>query len=119
MYFVTNRKLSPAKKGLDIFGDTPNPKGSNELRLVKVDGTEKKCTSQTLMDKLPKSEVLALKKKYKLNIDTDEDWYASLRVACELFDQANKQSKPFFAGDNFRLVTKYIASSLIVNFYVV
>lgn len=93
MYFVTNRKLSSTKKGLKIFGETPNPKGGNELRLVKVEGSVKSSTAQVLMDKLPKAEVVALKSKFDLDIDTTKNWYASLKVACELFDKANKESK--------------------------
>jgi esterase/lipase superfamily enzyme len=93
MYFVTNRKLSSAKEGLKIFGDTPNPRGSNELRLVKVDGSPKKCTTEVLADKLKTDEVQALKDRYKLDISCDDNWYASLKVACELFDKANRESK--------------------------
>jgi hypothetical protein len=36
MYVVTNRTVDPTKKGLAIFGQTPNELGPNELRLVAV-----------------------------------------------------------------------------------
>ena len=34
MYVVTNRKVNDKEKGIKVFGDTPNPVGPNELRLV-------------------------------------------------------------------------------------
>ena len=38
MYVVTNRDVSKRRQGLKVFGSTPNDKGPNELRLVKVTG---------------------------------------------------------------------------------
>jgi esterase/lipase superfamily enzyme len=46
-----------------------------------------------LKDKLPASEVKALVRKHKLSIDENADWYASLRVACELFERARSEKK--------------------------
>jgi esterase/lipase superfamily enzyme len=94
MYFVTNRKLYSKRPGLKLFGDTPNPRGANELRLVKVEG--KNSTSyraQVLMDKLGKAEVEQLAADYQLPIDTSGDWYASLKVACALYKQACDERK--------------------------
>lgn len=93
MFFITNRKISSNKKGLDVFGDTPNPKGGNELRLLHVEKQGKNYSAKLLMDKLSTAEKQALKLKFDLPIDISEEWYASLKVACALFEQASKQGK--------------------------
>ena len=94
MYFITNRKLYSKRSGLKIFGDTPNPRGANELRLVKVEGKNPtSCTATVLLDKLGKTEVARLAADYQLPIDTSGDWYASLKVACALYEQACNEGK--------------------------
>jgi len=92
MYLITNRKLSRAKS-LKCFGSSPNVKGPNELRLVKVEKSEKGWRVDPVDDQLSKEQVKDLKLKYKLDIDTDIEWYGSLEVACELFKRANKEKK--------------------------
>ena len=90
MYVITNRKIHIGEKGLDIFGKVPSQEGPNELRLVRVneDGT-----TELLTNKLFKKEARELAKKHHLKLDLNKDWYASLRVACELFHQATTQEK--------------------------
>ena len=92
MYLITNRKLSKASS-LKCFGKSPNVKGPNELRLVRVDKLDNGWKVEPLDDKLTASKVKQLKSKYHLDIDTDKDWYASLEVACELFERASTEQK--------------------------
>lgn len=92
MYLITNRKLTNAKS-LKCFGKSPNVKGPNELRLVKVEKTGKNWNVTPVDDKLSKKKVTALISEYKLDINTDVDWYGSLEVACKLFKRANKEKK--------------------------
>jgi esterase/lipase superfamily enzyme len=93
MYVVTNRKVNGREKGLKVFGDTPNPVGPNELRLVKVTKRESDYETELLDDQLTKTEVRSLKKRYDLDIDEREDWFASLRVACDLMEQAASEKR--------------------------
>lgn len=92
MYIITNRVLHEEQKGLKVFGDEPNPRGPNELRLVKVTGV-KQFTTQVLQDQLAPKEVVALAEQFNLPIDVNKPWYASLKVACEIMDQARKGGK--------------------------
>lgn len=93
MYLITNRALHTKKKGLAVFAKTPNPEGPNELRLMRVTKNNSSWRTETVIDKLTPATVKALKKNFKLDIDTSKPWYGSLQVACELFDQARKQNK--------------------------
>lgn len=92
MYLITNRVIKKTK-GLSAFGKTPNPSGPNELRAVQVSKKGTGWSVNTVDDKLTPEEVKKLKDKYHLNIDINKDWYGSLTVACELFDQARKERK--------------------------
>lgn len=93
MYVVTNRKVNSRKEGLEIFGDTPNTVGPNELRLVKVTKQGSHYTTELLTDKLTQAEVRELKRRHALDIDERADWYASLRVACDLMEQAAREKR--------------------------
>ncbi len=93
MYVVTNRQLKADEGDLGIFSSTPNIKGSNELRIVKVVKTGNKCKATLVKDELEQQEADKLKEKYNLNIDTNKTWYTSLSIACELFDKACKEKK--------------------------
>lgn len=92
MFIITNRVVDASKTDLEAFGKEPNPEGPNELRMVSVSGTTK-FSVKVLGDKLSQTEVDELISQYNLNIDPAKDWYASLRVACALFTQANKEGK--------------------------
>lgn len=92
MYVITNRKINKGK-GLGIFGKTPNPSGPLELRLVKVTRKGASWNTSVVVDRLSANEIKALKKKFNLDIDVKQDWYGSLRVACELFERARNESK--------------------------
>ncbi len=93
MYIVTNREVKVRAQGLDVFGDKPNPSGPNELRLVKVTKQGTHYETELLTNKLTQTEVKALKRRHALAIDEREDWYASLRVACDLMEQAARQKR--------------------------
>lgn len=93
MYLVTNRALNSEQKGLGIFGKTPSPQGPNELRLMRVTKKNNGWSARPVIDKLPPATVKTLKKKYKLDLDVSTPWHGSLKVACDLFDQARKQNK--------------------------
>ncbi|HSO84673.1 alpha/beta hydrolase [Thiocapsa sp.] len=93
MFVVTNRKVNTRKEGLDLFGDTPNTVGPNELRLVKVTKQGSHYTTELLADRLTQAEVRELKRRHALDIDERADWYASLRVACDLMEQAAREKR--------------------------
>ncbi len=93
MYLITNRKISTRKKGLSIFGKTPNTKGPKELRLVKVENINNQWITSVTEDVLSKKRVQSLKDQYHLDIDVDKKWYGSLEAACEIFGRAKNESK--------------------------
>lgn len=93
MYIITNRLMHANKKGLNRFGSTPNENGPNELRIVEVNKKDSNYTVKVLDDELSTSEVSQLSTKYDLDIDTTSKWYASLRVACDVFSQARREGK--------------------------
>jgi len=92
MYLITNRQLTRSK-GLRCFGNKPNPKGPNELRLVQVEKSGKSWKVEPVIDELSKAMVNDLNAEYKLNIDTSVQWYGSLKVACEIFHRARTEKK--------------------------
>ncbi len=92
MYLITNRKLSNAKS-LKCFGDTPSIKGPNELRLVRVEKKENGWEVDPVDDRLSKATVKKIISGYKLDISSEEPWYGSLKVACELFYLSNKEKR--------------------------
>lgn len=93
MIVITNRKLNKGK-GLGVFGKTPSPSGPLELRLVDVSKSSTGAwQTKVVADVLSKDEVKSLKRKFNLDIDVTQDWYGSLRMACELFERARKESK--------------------------
>lgn len=93
MYVITNREIHAEKKGLGVFGRRPNDCGPNELRLVRVTGSGRSLKAEALEDKLDPSEVEALVEKFSLSIDPNVTWYASLKVACDVFAKARSQGK--------------------------
>lgn len=92
MYVITNRKLKKGK-GLNIFGKIPNTSGPLELRLVDVSRSDRDWKASVVENVLSKEEVKVFKKKFNLDIDVTQDWYGSLRIACEFFERAQKEKK--------------------------
>lgn len=102
MYVVTNRKLRLDEKGLKQFGSKPNEQGPNELRFVEVTRKGKGWQVNWLDDKLSKSKVNSLKKKFNLDIDETANHYASLAVACALAEKSRlKKSNILFFVHGF------------------
>lgn len=91
MYVITNREIDDGQKGLKKFGDKPNEKGINELRLAHVSDDLKDV--QIFEDELDSEEIKTLREKFNLDISLRDKWYVSLKVACELFEQAVKEKK--------------------------
>ncbi len=92
MYVVTNRQVTK-RSGLGQFGREPNAKGPNELRLFDVEKESNRWKVKLLGDKLRQPTVTSLIAKHELQIDPAADWYASLKVACEITEQARRQCK--------------------------
>ncbi len=93
MYVITNREIIKKAKGLKKFGKKPNAEGPNELRLMSVTRTSRSWQVKEIVDRLSKATVTTLKKDYLLDIDASEPWYGSLKVACDLYDQARREKK--------------------------
>ena len=92
MYFITNRQIDTSKRGYEKFTKHPNEKGPNELQAVEIHGV-KPPQITLLKDRLTATEVKRLKNKFTLDIDEHEPHYASLKVACNIFEQARKSCK--------------------------
>lgn len=93
MYIITNRRIDKNKSGLKIFGDKPNANGAQELTMVKVTKSGSAWGAKPVIDKLSSTVVKELKKKYRLDIDVQMPWHGSLKVACELFEEAVASGK--------------------------
>tara|TARA_R110002096_G_scaffold41901_7_gene112999 strand:- start:369 stop:1454 length:1086 start_codon:yes stop_codon:yes gene_type:complete len=92
MYFITNRQFNSSKHGYDKFTKHPNAKGPNELQAIEITGVIKP-KFRLLKDQLSVAEVKRLKNKFNLDIDENAPHYASLSVACNIFEQAQKNQK--------------------------
>ena len=97
MYVVTNRDVRETRSGevagLDIFGKEPNRKGPNELRIVKVERQGRDWVAEVLKDKMRVADARALRDKWDLDIDPREVRYASLQVACDIYEQAQRERR--------------------------
>jgi esterase/lipase superfamily enzyme len=92
MYLVTNRVVSNGST-IKVFGDTPSPKGPNELRIVEVNKQDDKWKVSPVKDELSPAQIKKLAKDYHLSIDTSLEWHGSLEVACKIFTQAKEEGK--------------------------
>ena len=92
MYLVTNRSVSNGST-IRVFGNKPNPKGPNELRIVEVTKVDKKYKVSAVKDELSAAQIKTLAKDYHLDIDTNLQWHGSLEVACKLYARAAKENK--------------------------
>lgn len=88
MYVITNREIVDGRKGLSQFGKKLNEKGANELRAVRVTREGRSTKVEVLRDKLHAATAARLIEQHNLPLDPDEQYYASLRVACDVFEQA-------------------------------
>ncbi len=92
MFVVTNRQVTK-RQGLGQFGRKPNEKGPHEIRLFEVKRTTGQWDVELLDDQLHGNTVRSLITKHQLSIDPADDWFASLRVACEIAETARRQCK--------------------------
>ena len=92
MYFITNRHFDSSKWGYEKFTKHPNKKGPNELQAVEITGVNPPQI-KLLNDELTPTEVKRFKNKFNLDINEKKKHYASLKVACNIFDQARKSCK--------------------------
>lgn len=93
MYIITNRRITAFEGGYDIFEKTPNSIGIGELRLVEMITKNGDESFRILEDKLSMEKVKKLNKKFKLELDLQQEYYASLDVAAKLFQKARKTKK--------------------------
>jgi esterase/lipase superfamily enzyme len=109
MYFITNRAFNKTESYFEKFLKHANPKGPNELHAFSVTGTPSKPVIEQVNDVLKASDANNFIKKYSLDLPlaTDEkqkllnkkndessiQYYASLKVACDIFGQARKEKK--------------------------
>ncbi len=113
MFIITNRKISQKVGGFKIFKKTPNPKCSNELRLLELmNPKEDEKEFVLLSDKLKKRKVQEIKNKFRLDIDENQEYYASLDVASRVFQKSRDEKKQIlvfvhgFNNDMQDIVTK-------------
>lgn len=92
MFFITNRQIDTSKRGYDKFTKHPNEKGPNELQAVEITGVNPPQI-KLLNDRLSVAEVKRFINKFNLDIDANDPQYASLKVACSIFEQSRKQCK--------------------------
>ncbi len=93
MFVITNRSVETAGAGLDQFGKKPNEKGSNELRLAQVEKRGKRYLVDFLDDELDKVEAREFIEEFKLDLDPDATYYASLKAACETVRRARERKR--------------------------
>ncbi|HEC17821.1 MAG TPA: alpha/beta hydrolase [Gammaproteobacteria bacterium] len=120
MYIITNRRIDKHKNGLRIFSDKPNTNGAQELTMVKVNKKGGSWVARPVTDKLSPAVVKDIKKKYRLDIDVRSPWHGSLKVACELFEEAVASQKNilfFVHGYNNDVRDVIKAAEAIENLY--
>lgn len=88
MYIITNRNILKSRKGLRQFTEVPNKKGPKELSLMSVTRSRSGWRVAQVTDRLRPDVVKSLNTKYKLKLDLRQPWHASLKVACDLYQQA-------------------------------
>lgn len=120
MYVITNRELLTGKKSLALFGKRPNPKGAQELRILKVNRSGRGWRVSSVADRLSKTRVVAINKRYGLKLDTTAQWHGSLNVACDLFEQARSSGRSilfFVHGYNNDIGDVMVAAEAIEALY--
>ena len=96
MFIITNRKISQKVGGFKIFKKTPNPTGPNELRLVELVDSQSNNKRFILLDnKLNKQKVQEIRDEFNLDIDENENHYASLEVASRIFKKARDEKNRY------------------------
>ncbi len=97
MLVVTNRKIKTGKKNLEVFGDEPNAKGPNELRVVDIDlesGKDGDYEVTVLPDQITKARIAEILKENKLeHLEVSSPQPGSFQAACQIFGRALEQKK--------------------------
>ncbi|MDE8741009.1 alpha/beta hydrolase [Pectobacterium polaris] len=88
MFIVTNREVKPSASGLKKLGHTPNPKGSNELRLVEANRSNGTWNINILPDVL----TAPMKKEIGLE-NSNRKLHASDYVARIVIERVQKNKK--------------------------
>jgi len=94
MYLVTNRGINrndgPA---LEVFGDHPNTRGPNELRIAQITRKRNRWHAKVLDDELTREESNKLIEEFDLPLDLEKRYYIDLSMACKLAEQARKEKR--------------------------
>ena len=94
MYLVTNRGIKQDSGAvLDVFGDHPNIKGPNELRIAQITRKKNKWHAEVLEDELTKQEAKELIDEFDLPLDPDKQHYIDLSMACRLAQRAREEKR--------------------------
>ena len=96
MYLITYRKISKAS-GLKCLGSSPNIKGPNELRLVKVNKLAKRWEVTPLDDQLSTKRVNELNEHYHLELDLKKNGMEALRLLVSYFKKHVKKKNPYYS----------------------
>jgi hypothetical protein len=91
MFLVTNREVFPTRTGLKAFGDNPNPKGPNELRMAEVVRKGGQWQIEILPDTLSKetAESIGLP---PVDPNTGKPHFGSRYVMMKLLERVNPKA---------------------------
>lgn len=120
MYVITNREINIKRPGLGMFGDKPSSNGAQDLRMMSVNHSGNSWKVTGVRDKLTKPMVQAINRKFGFKLDTNKVWPGSLKVACDLFDQAQSSDKSilfFVHGYNNDIKDVLLAAEAIESLY--
>ncbi|MEJ2317026.1 MAG: alpha/beta hydrolase [Gammaproteobacteria bacterium] len=94
MYLVTNRGINRNNgPALDVFGDHPNTRGPNELRIAHVTRKKNRWHADVLEDELTRQEAKELIDAFDLPLDPQKQHYIDLSMACKLAAQAREEKR--------------------------
>lgn len=93
MYVITNRRVLESASGLEQFGKSPNENGNNELRLARVTRRGRGFSVEFLDDRLDPGEAREFISEFRLDLDPDDDHFASLKVACRMVRRARERKR--------------------------
>lgn len=94
MYLVTNRGINRNEgPAMEVFGDHPNTRGPNELRIAHITRKRNKWHAEVLEDELTRQESQELIDEFDLPLDPEKKYYIDLSMACKLADQARKEKR--------------------------
>lgn len=92
MFIITNRELYPDETGIEQFGDTPNSKGPNELRIVEAHRDGRGWRIEVLDDICTPAMLREVGLQH-LPSETDQPIYASQYVSRKILSRVRKEKK--------------------------